>query len=158
MTAIPPATFAAMEAELLSDEGEVLRVYDDATGKVIGKGSTLIGNPTIGRGRCLSTNGISQQESRMLCDNDINAAWEELAPLLPWLQDLSTPRQIVLLSMYFNMYLHHPQGFIHGWPHFIEQVRAGDYSAAADNMEHAQPWSIEVGPRAHVLGEMMRHG
>ena len=96
MSAIPQAALELLEQELLGDEGERLFVYDDATGRPVGKGSTLIGNPTIGVGRCLSTRGITRAESRALLGNDEAAAWSELSALLPWLP-LETPARIAAI-------------------------------------------------------------
>ena len=50
---------SAMVEQLIPEESERYFVYDDATGKTILKGSTVVGNPTIGIGRNLSGEGLS---------------------------------------------------------------------------------------------------
>lgn len=57
-----PQTEAQLRAELRGDEGEVLKVYDDATGKPIGPGSVVVGNPSIAVGRNLSGRGLTTVE------------------------------------------------------------------------------------------------
>jgi len=156
---MPAETGAALLTELLRNEGETLRVYDDATGKPIVKGSTVVGNPTIGIGRCLSTNGITLAESRALNFADRTACWDELLPLLPWLATVSVRRQVVVLGLYFNTGLHNPEHFVRvGWPNFLEQMGAGQYALAAQNLLGSQPWATEVGPRSSRYAEAVRVG
>jgi lysozyme len=155
---VNPATAAQLRAELRGDEGEVLRVYDDATGKPIGKGSTLLGNPTLGVGRNLSGRGISQVEAEVLLSNDIAACEAELAAPMPWITNLTPGRQTVIYSLYFNVGLGNPARFQAKWPHFLQQMQAGEFGPAADNLETSQPWATEVGLRAKRLGELVRYG
>lgn len=153
-----PATEAALRAELRGDEGEVLRVYDDATGKPIGPGTVVRGNPTIGVGRNLSGRGITQAEAQQLLANDLAECEADLAPSLPWITTLSPARQTVIYSLYFNVGLGNPARFEAKWPNFLAQMKAGQFAQAADNLESTQPWASEVGPRAHRLGELVRFG
>lgn len=153
-----PTTAAQLRAELRGDEGEVLRVYDDATGKPIGKGSTLIGNPTVGVGRNLSGRGITQAEAELLLSNDLTACETDLAGPLPWITNLTPGRQTVIYSLYFNVGLGNPARFLAKWPNFLAQMQAGQFVQAADNLESSQPWATEVGPRAKRLGELVRFG
>ena len=69
--------------DLLGHEGEVLRAYDDATGRVVNPGDTVKGWLTIGVGRNLVGRGITQAESRYLLANDIAAVDAELDAQLP---------------------------------------------------------------------------
>jgi lysozyme len=153
-----PTTEAQLRAELRGDEGEVLRVYDDATGKPIGPGTLVRGNPTAGVGRNLSGRGLTQAEAEYLLSNDIVACETELAPTLPWITTLTPGRQTVIYSLYFNVGLGNPLRFEAKWPNFLAQMKAGQFAAAADNLEGTQPWASEVGPRAHRLGELVRFG
>jgi lysozyme len=147
-----------LEHELGGDEGIVLRVYDDATGKPIGPGTHVIGNPSIGTGRNLSGRGITRAENDILLANDMAQCASDLAPLLPWVTTLTPARQCVIYSLYFNVGLGNPARFAAKWPHFLAQMQAGEFVAAADNLEGTQPWATEVGPRAHRLGELVRFG
>lgn len=153
-----PLTEAQLRQELRGDEGEVLRVYDDKTGRPIGPGTAVIGNPSIGVGRNLTGRGLTQSEAEFLLTNDIAACEAELAPGLPWITSLSPARQTVIYSLYFNTGLGNPARFEAGWPNFLAQMKAGQFAAAADNLESSQPWATEVGPRAHRLGELVRFG
>lgn len=147
-----------MRTELAGDEGDKLKVYDDATGKPLVKGMTLKGNPTIGRGRNLAGNGITEAESLYLCDNDIDCAYADLDAALPWFAALTDSRKVALMSLYFNMDLHSVGKFLAGWPNLLQQCEAGQFEQAADNLESSEPWATEVGARAHRLGEMLRYG
>lgn len=153
-----PLTEQLLRAELRGDEGEVLKVYDDATGRPIGTGTLVKGNPSIGVGRNLSGRGITQEEAAYLESNDMVQCEEDLAPHLPWITTLTPARQTVIYSLYFNVGLGNPMRFLAKWPHFLEQMRSGQYGQAADNLESTQPWATEVGPRAHRLGELVRYG
>lgn len=92
--------------ELEEDEGIVLVVYDDATGKPLRQGDTIKGIPTIGMGRNLQDRGISKEISRMLAREDVDGAIADLDRNVPWWRDLSLKRRMALLNMCFNM----------GWP------------------------------------------
>lgn len=153
-----PATEVQLRQELRGDEGEVLRVYDDANGKMIGPGTLVKGNPTVGVGRNLSGRGLTMAEAEHLLSNDVACCERELADGMPWITTLTPNRQTVIYSLYFNVGLGNPARFQAKWPHFLEQMRTGQYVAAADNLESSQPWASEVGPRARRLGELVRYG
>ena len=153
-----PTTEAQLRTELRGDEGEKLKVYDDATGKPIGPGSQVIGNPSIAVGRNLAGRGISLQESEQLLSNDLAECERDLAGPLPWITALTSGRQTVIYSLYFNVGLGNAARFLAKWPNFLAQMQAGEYAQAADNLEASQPWANQVGPRAHRLGELVRFG
>lgn len=153
-----PTTAAQLRQELRGDEGEVLRVYDDATGKPIGPGTVVRGNPSVGVGRNLSGRGLTQAEAEFLLSNDIASCEAELAAPLPWVTQLTPGRQTVIYSLYFNVGLGNPARFQAKWPNFLAQMQAGEYVQAADNLESTQPWASQVGPRAQRLGELVRFG
>lgn len=153
-----PQTEAQLRAELRGDEGEVLKVYDDATGKPIGPGSVVVGNPSIAVGRNLSGRGLTTVECEYLLTNDLACCEHELAPTLPWITTLTPGRQTVIYSLYFNVGLGNPARFEAKWPNFLAQMKAGQFSQAADNLESSEPWASQVGPRAHRLGELVRYG
>ena len=54
-------------------EGLKLKVYDDANGKELKAGDTLIGHPTIGVGRNVASDGlgINEEEANFLLMGDI---------------------------------------------------------------------------------------
>lgn len=147
-----------LQLELLGDEGEKLRVYDDATGKPIGPGSHVIGNPTIGVGRNLSSRGILPAESRYMLANDIAQMTADMKAVMPWVAGLSGGRQIVLYSLYFNTCLGNVAHFEAKWPMFMAQMQTQQWAAAADNLQNSHPWCVEVGPRAKRLANLVRYG
>ena len=72
-------THRELAARLIRDgEGLRLKVYDDATGKPVKAGDTLIGHPTIGYGRNLAGRGIDKDEAEALLAADL-AVIEETA-------------------------------------------------------------------------------
>jgi lysozyme len=94
--------------ELKLDEGTALRkgsrlvVYDDATGKPIGPGSYVVGHPTIGIGRALDTNGLSDLEADFLLSDDVTTAQGELSKYM-WYLKADPVRQGVLEQLAFNL-------------------------------------------------------
>lgn len=142
-------------AQLLKRHEAVrLTVYDDATGKPIVAGSTVIGHPTIGTGRNLAGNGISQAENDYLLNNDIIERAAELSRRLPFWNNLSQVRKAVLVDMSF-MGVHKLLGF----KRMLAALSVCDYEAAADEMLNSL-WARQVGDgpgqRAHNLEVMMR--
>jgi lysozyme len=156
---VTPELEVAIRAELMGDEGKVLRVYDDATGKPIVKGSIVQGNPSIGIGRNLAGRGISDSEAELMLGNDCDQGEIDLLPLLPWLKDLSTNRQAAIYCLYFNLDEGNPKRFIATWPNFLAQMQGGEFGAAADNLATSQPWATEVGPgRVGRMANLVRYG
>ena len=153
-----PELLSALHSEIAYDEGIKQFVYDDATGKPIVKGTTLQGEPTIGIGRNLAARGLASNEIEFLFDNDMLQCERDLAAAMPWVASLSQNRQVVMYSLYFNMYLGNISKFMTGWPNFLAQMQQGEYAAAADNLETSQPWASEVGSRATRLAEWIRAG
>ena len=143
----------AMEDELGIDEGNVLYVYDDATGNLIKPGSHVLGNPTIGVGRNLSGNGITPAESAYLLANSINLAIGNITQALPWANNLDPVRQRVLVNMCFNMGI----GGLLGFPHFLTAMQAGNWQTAAQEMQNSAWWK-QVGQRAVRLQYMVLNG
>lgn len=77
-------------ARLKLDEGCVLYVYDDVSGKPISLGSGG-GVPTIGYGRNLRDSGISQAEADLLFANDVTECETDLLTDYPWMATWLTP-------------------------------------------------------------------
>lgn len=118
---------ADLFADLNADEGNRLIVYDDATGMPICKGSTLKGNPTIGRGRNLWGSGISPAESDALLKNDISETLGWCSRFLPWFADLTDMRKRAVANMVFNM---GGKTFL-TFTKFIGDIKSGDFGGAA---------------------------
>lgn len=93
----------ALMSDLNTLEGNEVFVYDDATGKPIGPGSTLIGHPTIGVGRALDTHGLSNSEINILLAHDCNRIISWCQSNLSWFSVLSDTRQRVICNMVFQI-------------------------------------------------------
>ena len=133
---------ALLRAELTRDEGLRLRPYTDTTGHL-----------TIGVGRNLTDNGISEREAQVLLLNDIARVVEQLDHALPWWQGLDPVRQRVMANMAFNLGI---ASFL-GFHNTIILIQSGRYDAAAAGMRSSL-WARQVGPRAERLAAMMETG
>lgn len=141
------------ENMLLKHEGERLAVYDCGTGKPLQRGDTLVGEPTIGVGRSLSTNGISQAESRHLLARDIEACLIDCRRHFQWFDGLVRARKLVLLSMRFQLGL---KGLL-TFRKFLTAMRKKQYSLASHEMTDSA-WARQTPKRAKELAEVMRTG
>ncbi len=112
--------------DILAEEGTRLKVYDDATGTPIGPGSTLKGHPTIGTGRALDTNGISQAEAGALLDADLARVAAGLDSHIPWWRGRSQSVQDALLDAAFQMGV---MGLL-SFQRMLSCLHAGDYEGA----------------------------
>ena len=115
--------------------------YEDTVGKL-----------TIGVGRNLDDRGLSDDEVNYLLANDIDLALAG-ANTFPWFQSLDEVRQMVVADMIFNLGLTRFRGFIKT----IAAIAAGDYEAAADEMEDSR-WYRQTGRRAIKNVRLMRYG
>jgi lysozyme len=138
-------------SELLADESFRAFVYDDATGKPITEGSVLIGNPTIGIGRCLNKKGITKAEAEILLSNDLDEITADLSKLLPVFATLDEPRSRVLVEMAFNMGVTNLLGF----RDMLSAIEQEDYQSASVHMLDST-WAKQVGARAVRLAELMK--
>lgn len=92
-----------LKKDLEFDEGMRYTVYDDATGKRIVPGYTLVGHPTIGIGRALDVNGVTAAEAELMLQNDIEEVIHYCTSQLNWFSDLSETRQAVICNMVFQL-------------------------------------------------------
>ena len=129
-----------IEEMLRHQEGERLTPYVDSVGKV-----------TIGIGRNLTDKGISVEESRAFLYRDIADAIQDVMHCFSCYDQLSRPRQLVLISMAFNLGRDRLSKFVR----FIGAVHLGKYDEAAQEMLNSK-WTEQVGTRATTLAHMMR--
>jgi len=111
------------------------------------------GKLTIGVGHNLTDNGMTLDSIENMLVDDIEEAEEELHRVYPEWCDLSEDRQIVLVSMMFNMGCPTYLTFNRFWA----ALRRSDYDEAAEQMLDSK-WSRQVGQRSHDLAELMREG
>lgn len=138
---------------IIRHEGKKLFVYDDATGKPITKGSRVIGNPTIGIGRCLNTKGITEQEALYLFNNDIEEIKQQVAKALPWTYGLDEVRRGILAEMAFQMGINGLLKF----KNTLAYVKAGDWANASKNML-LSAWAEQTPERAKEMAGLMLRG
>lgn len=127
---------------LIRHEGLKLKAYVCPAGKI-----------TIGVGRNLEDRGIYPQEAMMMLENDIQACAGEAAEAFPWFLNLDETRQVVIISMIFNLGL---EGF-KKFKKMTSAMALGQYDTASSEMLQSQ-WAGQVGRRAAELAQMMRTG
>lgn len=111
-----------------------------------------VGILTIGVGRNLEANGLSEDEIDYLLSNDLRKAEAE-ANKYPWYEGLNTPRQMVVIDMIFNL---GPAGFAK-FQRTQASIARGDYAVAAKEMLESK-WARQVGNRATRLAKIMETG
>lgn len=127
---------------LMIEEGFSSKPYKDTVGKL-----------TIGFGRNLDDVGLTLEESRFLLKNDVDKTVKLLREKFDWFNDLSAPRQSVIIDMVFNM------GYTRfiGFKKMIQFIIQNDYNNAASEMLNSK-WATQVKGRAVNLSKMMRSG
>lgn len=131
---------ATLRADLIRDEGLVLKSYRDSVGKT-----------TVGVGRNIEDVGLTEDEAMFLLANDIARVTLELDKAVPWWGEMPEPAQIGLANMCFNM----------GWPRlsqFRRMLRAledADYVKAAAEALNST-WAGQVGKRSERIAALYR--
>lgn len=125
---------------LKHDEGVMLKPYTDTVGKL-----------TIGVGRNLTDNGLTEDEIDYLLNNDIDRCIHELSVKFDWFLTEKENVQIVLISMVFNLGMPRFLGF----KKMIAAIENEDYKEAAAQMLDSK-WARQVGKRANRLSELIQ--
>jgi len=137
-------------------EGMKLKVYDDANGKELKAGDTLIGHPTIGVGRNVASDGlgISEEEAIFILMSDIVRIQKE-AESWEIYNSLDEIRQCIVLDMLFNMGMtrFNPTK----WPSMFQALEEENWDEASNQMLDSN-WARQVKTRATRLSEMMVTG
>ena len=122
-------------------EGLRLKPYQCTAGKL-----------TIGYGRNLDDNGISEDEAEGLLQHDIKRTQEE-AQTLPFFAELNEVRQAVIVDMIFNL------GFARfkKFERMLIALERRNYQMASIEMLDSR-WAVQVGQRADLLSQLMRSG
>ncbi len=111
-----------------------------------------MGKITIGWGRNIEDNGISQEEGDFMFDNDFARCQTELAEY-SWYTDQPENIQDALMNMNFNMGITRLLTF----KKMIAALIAKDYTKSAIEALNSK-WAIQVGQRAKDVALMMRQG
>lgn len=132
-----------LTASIKSHEGYNSFPYEDTTGHI-----------TIGFGRNLTGEGISNEEGEYLLQNDINRAISE-AESQSWWPAVSTsdPRTRAFVEIVFNIGL----GKLAGFSHALEAAMQSDWVACASAFRDSL-WFRQVGNRAVTLCNMIETG
>lgn len=128
-----------IKSELIVDEDKRNFLYPDTVGKW-----------TIGIGRNIEDNGLSDGEVDYLFRNDVLRVTKELDDNLPWWRNLSEVRQRVVFNMCFNMGITKYLKFKNTLK-AIQEARWGDAKIGMIKSK----WHKDVGQRAIRLEYMM---
>jgi len=131
-------------------EGVRHKPYKDTTGHL-----------TIGIGRNLAANGVSDDEIKLMLRNDVHRTIRALETAIPeWHVRLMSgngaqhmARENVIISMAFNLGAAGVAGFKKMWA----AIDREDFDAAAREMLDSK-WARQVGHRAQELAQIMRTG
>ncbi len=129
--------------QLIRHEGLELHLY-----KCSGKPPKI----TIGVGRNVQDNGITEDEARFMLKTDIDRSRKELETFY-WFNELDEVRKDCLINMVFNL----------GFPTFkkfkglISDLEDKNFKMASANMLDSR-WAKQVKNRAKELAEQMRTG
>jgi lysozyme len=135
-------TLHQLSNDLIRDEGLRLKPYKCTAGKL-----------TIGVGRNIEDNGISEEEARMMLSNDIHNSIAELQIALPFFNLLSENRQRALINMHFNIGLSRLLGF----KNMLKCMREGNFEQASNEALDSR-WAKQVGQRANRIAELIKKG
>jgi len=111
-----------------------------------------VGKTTIGYGRCLDTKGISDDMARMMFSEDIADAIDIARRVCSVYNQLSRPRQLVLISLAFNL------GMVgmNKWVRFLNAIHKEDWNEAADELLDSKAAKEDAPTRYKQLAKMMR--
>lgn len=109
------------------------------------------GKLTIGYGRNLEDNGITEEEAHFLLMNDLKKSWDECCKAFSWISKMDKIRQGVVVELCFNMGL----GRLKGFKKMLAACERGDYETASVEMLDSL-WARQVGQRAKTLADIMK--
>ena len=128
--------------QLKVEESLRLKPYVDTVGKI-----------TIGYGRNLTDDGISEVEAVDFLRTEIDEVLQELPPKISFWNNLNEVRQRVLADMAFNMGVPTLLTF----KRMLAYMKINEFDLASNEMEDSL-WATQVHGRAVKLAQMMRTG
>ena len=131
-----------LQALLIKHEGMKLKPYVCTAGKT-----------SIGVGRNLDDNGITEAEAMAMLDRDIAVTTDTLRDNFLWFADLDRTRKDAVISLGFNMGVKKLTTF----KKFLAGMAAQDYEVAAAEILDST-YATQVGQRAVELAGMIRSG
>ncbi len=133
---------ASLVEQVKRHEGLRLKPYICPAGKL-----------TIGYGRNLDDNGITEKEAEELLINDLLRAEDELFKSHPWVESLPTKVQDALINMVFNLGISRFNRF----RKMLAALKNNDFDTAAKEALNSK-WATQVGKRAHEIANQIRQG
>lgn len=108
---------------------------------------------TIGYGRNLDANGISQAEADFLLGADLHKAIKDCEAVIVEFDKLSEMRQAVLIDMMFNL----GRTKFRKFKRMIKAIEYNNFDKASYEMLDSD-WAVQVGDRATYLARKMEEG
>lgn len=121
---------AALDRQIKGNEGVRTYLYDDATGKRITQGSTVIGHPTWGIGFNCDAVEFTDAAIDAQFDAVRTARINEVFNALPWTQLLPIAPLRVVIDIAYNAGV---EGLL-GFHHFLDAVQRRDYVSASKEL------------------------
>ena len=138
----PAMTLTPLQALLIKHEGLRLKPYKCTAGRT-----------SIGVGRNLDDNGITEAEAMAMLDRDIAVTVSALRDEFLWFVDLDRTRKDAVISLGFNMGVRKLTTF----KKFIAAMVEKQYETAAAEILDST-YATQVGKRAIELAGMIRTG
>ena len=108
---------------------------------------------TIGLGRNLEDNGITEEEAYYLAENDIENLMGELDRNIPWWTELNNPRKRALLNMAYNV----GTPTLMKFQKTLSLLESGQYEEASKEVLNSR-WARQVGRRADFISNVFLTG
>jgi lysozyme len=136
---------STLQEQLILEEGMKLSPYKDKLGFLsIGVGRCLDTNPLTDEelsriGHDCRSSSITQEQAIYLLNNDINSTRNTLTHTIPWWSDLDEIRARVIIDLAFNMGVAGLLKFVH----MLEALRSGLWMRAANELSDSM-WASQV--------------
>ncbi len=130
---------AHLLAELAIEEGKRSRIYDDATGLDVVRGTTIRGNITVGDGINLMI-PFDSEELDFLESHRVERLRRALSGYL-WYSAQDQVRQVALADLAYNLGL---SKLVLAWPHFLHYMAEKDYTNAVKEIRSNLTWIAQV--------------
>lgn len=111
------------------------------------------GKYTIGYGRNLEENPLTEEEAQYLLLRDIQKAWNACSDSIGFFKDLDDVRKCALVDMAFNMGIRGLLRFVRT----LEALSHGNYPVAAAGIRSSL-YASQVGKRAERIANMIETG
>lgn len=134
--------FSQVKRLLKKHEGLSLSLYKCPAGKL-----------TIGYGHNIEDRGISEEAAELLLEQDMMIAYKQVKNAVKCFEQLSEPRQYVLIDMCFNLGITKLMTF----KKMLRALDGAEYAAAAKEMLNSK-WAAQVKGRAVYLAGVMASG